>query len=190
MFKKQKKSFINSRILKLLFFSPLLISIPFFSNHNNLKAGLEFQWDSGKGYKRLNWFQTDDKRRARNSIFFFFRPSDRKTGLLKINIKIPKTFKTTLKEEKISFCRVLIGGFDTRTKCLENIPADIELNEDKKSLDIFPYAPIPYDKNSYAVVLKVFNPIMSGLYQFHSFGEAIGSTAVPNYLGSWTIVID
>tara|TARA_B100000524_G_scaffold324077_1_gene206281 strand:- start:19 stop:588 length:570 start_codon:yes stop_codon:yes gene_type:complete len=189
MFNKKKNFVLKIKILKLLFFAPLLISIPYLNNSNDLKASLEFQWDQNSGYKRLKWHQTDGEKRSRNSIFFFFRPVDRKADLLKINLKIPKTFKSTLKEKKISFCKVLIGGFDTRTRCLENIPADIELNEDNTSLDIYPYSPIPSDKNSYAIVFKVFNPKRVGLYQFHSFGQSVGSSA-SNYLGSWTIVID
>ena len=69
------------------------------------------------------------------------RPSDRNTDLLKINLAIPKTFKSTLNKEKISLCKVRIGGFETRTKCLEDIPADIEINTDESSLrsiDIYP----------------------------------------------------
>ena len=190
MSKKQQKFFLNLKILKLLLISPLFFATPIFNDNNSLRAGLEFQWDQNSGYRRLKWFQTDDERRSRNSIFFFLRPGDRKQSLLKINMKIPKTFKSKLKEEKISLCKVLIGGFDTRTKCLENIQADIELSEDRKSLDIFPYKPIPSDKNSYAVVFKVFNPNRSGLYQFHSYGEYAGKNPVSNYLGSWTIVID
>ena len=40
-----------------------------------------------------------------------------------------------------------------------------------RSLDIYPYRPIPSNKDSFAIVLKVFNPKKSGLYQFHSFGQ-------------------
>ena len=131
------------------------------------KAGLEFQWDQSSGFKKLKWFQKENKRRYRNTIYFFFRPSDRRTDLLKINLAVPKTFKSTLKSEKLSFCKVRIGGFESRTKCLEDIPADIEIKTDEsglRSLDIYPYSPIPNDKNSYAIVLKVNNPKRRGLY--------------------------
>ena len=103
-----------------------------------------------------------------------------------------KTFKSNLNKEKISLCRVRIGGYENRTKCLENIPADIEINTDESSLrsiNIYPYSPIPSNKDSYAIVFKVFNPSKRGLYQFHSFGQAKGKS-VSSYLGSWTIVID
>ena len=183
------KIFKKSKIIKFLLLSPFLFSIPFLDN-NKVNAGLEFQWDQDSGYRRLKWFQKNNERRARNTIFFFFRPSDRKEGLIKLTMKIPETFKSTLKEEKISLCQVKIGGFDTRTKCIEDIAADIELNEDNTSLDIFPYNPIPSNRDSYAIVFKVFNPKKSGLYQFHSYGQYLGQDTVSSYLGSATIVID
>ena len=186
---KHKKFLNRSKILKTLLLLPFLLSIPFLNN-NEVQAGLEFQWDEDSGYRKLKWFQKESKNRFRNSIFFFLRPSDRKASLLKITLNIPKTFDSTLKEEKISFCKVLIGGFDSRTKCIEDIPADIELNEDNTSLDIFPYKPIPSNKDTYAIVFKVFNPRRTGLYQFHSFGQYFGNDTVSSYLGSATIVID
>ena len=137
--------------------------------------------------------EKENRRKFRNTIYFFLRPSDRRTDLLKINLAIPKSFKTTLDKEKISFCKVKIGGFDSRTKCLEDLPADIEINTDEsslRSLNIYPYSPIPSDKESYAIVLKkVINPKRTGLYQFHSYGQSKGKS-VSSYLGSWTIVID
>ena len=163
-----------------------------FNKIQEAEAGLEFQWDQNSGYRRLKWFQKDNRKRFRNRIYFFLRPFDRNDDLLKIKLAIPNTFKSTLKEENISFCKVKIGGFDSRTKCLENIPADIEINTDDSSLrsiEIFPYSPIPTNKESYAIVLKVFNPKRSGLFQFHSYGQPKGKS-VSSYLGSWTIVID
>ena len=132
----------------------------------------------------------NNKRRARNTIFFFLRPFDRKSDLLKINLNIPKHFDSTIKKEKISFCQVKMGGFETRTKCVKTIPADIEINDDNTSLDIYPYSPIPKSKESYAIVFKLYNPRKSGLYQFHSFGQYIQENPVSSYLGSFTILID
>ena len=74
---------------------------------------------------------------------------------------------------------------------LKDIPADIEINEDNSSLDIFPYSPIPSNKDSYAIVFKkIFNPKKSGLKQFHSYGQYAQKNTSSRYLGSWTIVID
>ena len=192
MLKITKKLTMNFKILRFLIIPTILVSTTFLNKVQNVKAGLEFQWDQDSAYRRLKWFQKDDKKKFRNTIYFFLRPADRRSDLLKINLAIPKTFKSTLKNEKISFCKVRIGGFEDRTKCLEDIPADIEINNDEsglRSLDIYPYSPIPSNKDNYAITLKVFNPKRSGLYQFHSYGQPKGKS-FSSYLGSWTIVID
>ncbi len=192
MLKITKKLTLNLKILRFFIIPTILFSTPFFYNLQDAKAGLEFQWDQDSSFRRLKWFQKENKRRFRNTIYFFLRPSDRRTDLLKINLAIPKTFKSTLKNEKISFCKVRIGGFENRTKCLEDIQADIEIKTDEsglRSLDIYPYSPIPMNKEKYAIVLKVFNPKKSGLYQFHSYGQPKGES-FSSYLGSWTILID
>ena len=192
MLKITKKLTLNFKILRFFILPTILVSTPFFNNIQDAKAGLEFQWDQNSSFRQLKWFQKENKMRLRNTIYFFLRPFDRRTDLLKINLAIPKTFKSTLKNEKISFCKVKIGGFDSRTKCLEDIPADIEINTDEsglRSLDIYPYSPIPSNKDSYAIVLKIFNPKKSGLFQFHSYGQPKGKS-FSSYLGSWTILID
>ena len=193
MQKRTKKLTFNLKILRFFLLPVILFSTPLLNKFQNAQAGLEFQWDQDSSYRRLRWFQKENKRGFRNTIYFFLRPSDRKTDLLKINLAIPKTFKVSLEKEKISFCKVNIGGFESRTKCLEDIPADIEINTDEssslRSLNIYPYSPIPTSKESYAIVFKVFNPKKSGLYQFHSYGQPKGKS-VSSYLGSWTIVID
>ena len=192
MLKITKKLTLNPKILRFFIIPTILVLTPFFNNIQDAKAGLEFQWDQDDSYRRLKWFQKENKKKFRNTIYFFLRPADRKSDLLKINLAIPKTFKSTLKNEKISFCKVRIGGFENRTKCLEDIPADIEINTDEsglRSLDIYPYSPIPNNKESYAIVLNVFNPKRTGLYQFHSYGQPKGKSFT-SYLGSWTIVID
>ena len=192
MLKETKKLTLNFKILRFFLIPTILFSTPLLNHLQDAKAGIEFQWDQDSGLRRLKWFQKENKRKFRNTIYFFLRPSDRRADLLKINIAIPKTFKSTLKSEKINLCRVRIGGFEERTRCLEDIPADIEINTDESSLrsiNIYPYSPIPSNKDSYAIVFKVFNPSKRGLYQFHSFGQAKGKS-VSSYLGSWTIVID
>ena len=171
MFKNSKKFALNFKIFRFLIIPAFLVSTPLLTNIQHVKAGLEFQWDQDSGHRKLKWFQKENKTRFRNTIYFFLRPTDRNADLLKINLAIPKTFKSTLKKEKISFCKVKIGGFDSRTRCLEDIPADIEINTNESSLrsiDIYPYSPIPSNKDnreSYAIVFKkIFNPKSCLLY--------------------------
>jgi len=192
MFNKTKKLALNRKFLRFFLIPAILFSTPFLNNIQGAKAGFEIQWDQDSGYRRLKWFQKENKRRFRNTIYLFLRPIDRKNDLLKINLANPKPFKAKLNKDKISLCRVKIGGFEERTKCLQDIPADIEINTEKSSIysiNIYPYSPIPSNKDSYAIVLKLSNPSRSGLYQFHSYGQPKGQS-VSSYLGSWTIVID
>ena len=192
MLKKTKKLIFNIGVFIFLLIPAILVSTPFFNKIQEAKAGLEFQWDQNSGLRRLKWFQKENKKRFRNKIYFFLRPIDRNTELLRLNIAIPKTFKADLNVEKIRFCNVRIGGFEKRTKCIDDIPADIEINSEEsglRSLDIYPYKPIPANKESYAIVLKLINPKRSGLYQFHLYGQPKGNTVL-SYLGSSTIMID
>jgi len=176
---KKKKSLIFSTILVTL--------LPFFTN---LSQAFEFQWNPNNGYKALKWYQRNSQKNYRNKIFLFFRPSDRKTGLLSINIKYPDKFKKTLKPQNVIFCRAMMGGYTKTSKCIKDIPSDIVINKDTQRLEIYPISPVPSDKDTYAVVFKINNPRKSGLYQFHSFGKSSGPVPVSNYLGSWTITID
>ncbi len=101
MYKNKKKLTLNFRILRFLVLPTILVSTPFLNKIQDAKAGLEFQWNQDSNYRRLNWFQKEDKKKFRNTIYFFLRPTDRKSDLLKINLAIPKTFKSTLKKDKI-----------------------------------------------------------------------------------------
>ncbi len=189
MIPKLKKIINERKLLKVFALSLLVFPLFYSQSSQKVKAGLEFQWEDN-GHKRLKWYQRTSLKRAQNKIFFFLRPSDRNTGLLKINIKVPDNFSSKLVEDKISLCKVTIGGFNSRTKCIENIPSDIEINDKKTKIDIYPINPLPSSKDSYAVVFKVNNPRRNGLYQFHSFGQSAGKIPVSYYLGTWTLKID
>ena len=113
-----------------------------------------------------------------------------KTGKKRDDIVIvPEKFISKVKKKKVSLCEVIIGGFDKRTKCINNIPIDIELDKKNRSIDIFPTSPIPSGEGNYAIVLNVINPNRGGLYQFHSFGQSSGNIPVSFYIGSWTLKI-
>ena len=183
------KFFNKKSLLKSLLLLPLFSSfLPF--QLNPAKAAYEFQWDPDSGYKKLKWHQTRPQKKAKNKIFFFLKSRNRKTGLLSLNIKFPEKLKSSIKTKNISLCKVNIGGFDSKTRCLQNIPSDIDLDQNNNSVNILPFSPIPTSKDSYAIVLKMINPQRSGLYQFHSFGKSSGNVPISSYIGSWTIKID
>ena len=182
------KYFNKKSLLKPILLLPFIAS--FLTSQINSTKALEFQWDNNTGYKALKYYQRSSRKNSRNKIFLFFRPSDRKTGLLTINIKIPKNFKSTFKPKNITLCKAKIGGFSSRTECLENIPSDIEIDNNTKRINIYPISPVPSSKDVYAVVFKINNPQKSGLYQFHSFGKSSGVIPVSSYIGSWTVIVD
>ena len=177
----------RKKIKRVLFKGFLLSLLPFYINSSN---ALEFQWNPNDGYRGLKWYQTTTQRNYKNKIFLFLRPSDRKTGLLSLNIKIPDKFKSTIKPKNITLCKANIGGYTSKSKCLNNIASDIVLNKETKKIEIYPISPVPSNKDTYAVVFKINNPRKSGLYQFHSFGKSSGPIPVSQYIGSWTITID
>ena len=178
---------LRKAIKSFLFSSTLVTLLPFYTNSIN---ALEFQWNPTDGYKRLRWYQRTATKNIKNKIFLFLRPSDRKTGLLSININFPDKFKSSIKPKNITLCKANIGGYTSKSKCLNKIPSDIVLNDDTNKIEIYPISPVPSDKDTYAVVFKITNPRKSGLYQLHSFGKSSGPIPVSNYIGSWTITID
>ena len=187
---ENKKNKLFYKLFKYATLAPLLLFLPIANNPNSLKAGIEFQWDSNQNFKKLKWFQTEEKKNFRNKIYLFLRSSDRKTGLLKISLKFPDRFTSQIKKEKISLCEVRLGGFNSKTKCLKTIPTEIEIDKENNNVDIFPVSPIPSDKKNIAIHLKVSNPKRGGLYQFHGFGQSSGKVPVSYYLGSWTLITD
>ena len=108
MFRIKKSFSLNFKIFKFLLITPIFFLVTLFTNISESKAGLEFQWDQDSGYKRLKWFQKENTRKFRNTIYFFLRPSDRKDELLKINInfkifKFKKEFFSILNIDLIDF---------------------------------------------------------------------------------------
>ena len=182
LFRFFKKKSLKSILLLSLSSSLLPFQI-------NSAEALEFQWNNNDGYKKLRWYQRTAVKNSRNKLFLFFRPNDRKTGLLSINIRIPDKFNSKLKQKNILLCKAKIGGYTARTKCIEEISSDIVINKETKRLEIYPISPVPSDQDTYAVVFKINNPQRSGLYQFHSFGKSSGPIPVSSYIGSWTITI-
>ena len=178
---------LKKTITSFLFSGILLPLLTFYTNPTN---AYEFQWNASDGYKRLRWYQRTATKNYKNKIFLFLRPGDRKTGLLSINIKIPDKFKSSIKPKDITLCKANIGGYTSKTKCINSIPSDVVVDKETKKIEIYPISPVPSDKETYAVVFQINNPRKSGLYQFHSFGKSSGPIPVSNYLGSWTITID
>ena len=63
MLKITNKLNLNLKILRFFIIPTILVSTPFFNVIQDAKAGLEFQWDQNSSFRRLKWFQKENKRK-------------------------------------------------------------------------------------------------------------------------------
>ena len=190
------KAFISRKtLIKFGAITGLMSSCLFFDavNKNNTsiaQGNLEFRWNDTQNYKKLRYLQSSTLRLDRSTYYFLLRKSERNTAILKLSLKFPDYFEATIKPKNITLCKAKIGGYTSRTKCTEKLPAVIEIDEEMKTIDIFPQEPIPSDKSSYAVLMKLFNPRKRGMYQINAFSQSPGELPISLYLGSYTIEIE
>jgi hypothetical protein len=92
---------------------------------------MEFRWDNNDGYKKLYYYQTSALQDDRADWYLTLREKDRKTAMLKLTVTVPDFFDAKLKPERMSLCRTSRGSMMSRSKCLEEVPATIEVNEDQ-----------------------------------------------------------
>ena len=149
----------------------------------------EYQWDPEPGYKRLKYYQSSSERLERATYYFFLKGKERKNEIIKLSLKVPDYFDAKIKPNKLSLCKVKVGGYTGRTRCLNSLPAQIKVNNKQTSIEIFPEKPIPLTKDSYAVVMKIFNPRKRGMYQFQALAQTPGDIPISTYLGTWNIDI-
>ena len=149
----------------------------------------EYQWYPEEGYKKLRYLQSSSERLERATYYFFLRGKERKASISKLTLKVPDYFEAKIKPEKLSFCKVNVGSYTSRTRCLENVPSEIRINKNQTTIDISPEKPIPLNKDSYAVVMKIFNPRKRGMFQFQAFSQNVGEIDISTYLGTWNISV-
>ena len=147
----------------------------------------EYQWYPEEGYKKLRYLQSSSERLERSTYYFFLRGKERKADISKLTLRVPDYFDAKIKPEKLSLCRVKLGSYTSRTRCLEKIPSQIKINENQTFINITPEKPILLNKDSYAVVMKIFNPRKRGMFQFQAFSQNVGEIDISTYLGTWNI---
>ncbi len=189
----RKSTFINtfkallgaSLIIGSFTSTELINNKPVFAN-----TGIDFMWDADPNYVKLKYLQSSNKKKERSTYYLFLRARDRKTGILKLTIKVPDYFDTNIRAEKLNLCQAKIGGYSSRTKCVEDIPAIIEVSKDQTSIEIYPDNPIPVDKNTYALRMKLINPRRAGMFQFHAYAQSPGAVPISGYVGSWNMSVE
>ena len=149
---------------------------------------IEFRWDNTKDYRKLYFFMTETARLQRSEYYLILRPKDRKTAILKLTVTVPSHFDVAIRPRDVKLCRMQEGGMLSRTRCLDTIPATVEIAENGRAIDIFPETPIP-DTGTIGVYMNLFNPFNIGMYQFNALAQAPGDVPMAGYLGSWLIQI-
>ncbi len=192
MFKKKTLSTIRKTFF--IGFSAFLLGTgtSILAPNSSASPGLfEIQWDPEPGYRRLRYYQSSSESLDRANYYFFLRGKERKENIIKLTLKVPEYFEAKIKPERLSLCKVRVGGYSGRTSCLENVPSVIEVNEKQTAIEIFPKKPIPLNKDSYAVVMKIFNPRKAGMFQFQAIAQSQqpGEIPISTYLGTWNISV-
>ncbi len=149
----------------------------------------EFRWDNNRDYRRLYYFMTNTGKMQRSEYYLILKPKDRKTAILKLSIDLPSYFDSEVSPQNVKLCRMSEGGMLKRTRCLETIPATVEVSKSGKVIDIFPATPVS-DKDTIGVYLNILNPSSMGMFQINATAQAPGDLPVSSYLGSWIISID
>ena len=118
---------------------------------------MEFRWDGDRDYRKLYYYQTSATENDRSEWFLLLRAKDRKTAFIKLTVTVPDYFDSKLKPHRMRICRTSVGSMMRRSKCLEEIPAVIEVNKDQTEIVVFPDTPLPSD-GDYSLRIKLFNP--------------------------------
>ena len=150
---------------------------------------MEFRWDTDNNYRKLYYFQTSTIENDRSEWYLTLRSRDRKTAVLKLTVTVPDYFDAKLKPRRMSVCRTSAGSMMSRTKCLETIPATIEVNDTQTAIEVFPDKPLPMD-GDYSLRIKLFNPQGNRMYQLNALIQAPGDVPMSGYAGSWLIDVD
>ena len=104
-----------------------------------------------------------------------------------MTIAVPDYFKAKIKTKKLNLCKVKVGGYTSRTRCIENIPSLFKINDKQTIIEIIPEKPIPDNKDNYALVMKIFNPRKRGMFQFRALSQNADEIPISTYLGTWNI---
>ncbi len=194
MFKLKTKMILQGKTKRLLGKSFLIATLlglgSSLYNPSVANTGIDFIWDPDPNYVKLKYLQSSNKKKERSTYYLFLRGRDRKTGILKLTIKVPDYFKAKITAKKLTFCQAKIGGYSAKTKCVKDIPAVIEVSQDQTSIDIYPDNPIPVNANTYALKMKIFNPRSAGMFQFHAYAQSPGALPISGYVGTWNMDVE
>ena len=135
---------------------------------------MEFRWDNDRDYRKLYYYQTSNIENDRSEWYLTLREKDRKTAILKLTVTVPDYFDSKLKPHRMRICRTSVGSMMSRSKCIEEIPATIEVNKDQTAIVVFPDSRRCLQTGDYSLHIKLFNPQGKRMYQFNALVQAPG----------------
>lgn len=94
-------------------------------------------------------------------------------------ISYPDTFRGTFDPDAI---RVEVAGDRIELD-------DVALDEENRSIEIYPKEPIPADKRVEVVLSNVYNPTQIGTHYFNASIQSPGDLPLTRYVGTWIISI-
>ncbi|MDA0727777.1 MAG: DUF2808 domain-containing protein, partial [Cyanobacteria bacterium] len=120
-------------------------------------SGFEFRWNNDRDFRKLYYFLTLAEAKSRSDYYLVLGPKDRKTALLKLAISVPSYFDSQITPADVRLCTIKQGSIVSRTRCLETIPATVEVSSDGTAIEIFPDRPVPTG-TTIGVYMQIFNP--------------------------------
>ena len=91
-----KALLVTSLIIGSFTSTELIINKPVLAN-----TGIDFMWDADPNYVKLKYLQSSNEKKERSTYHLFLRARDRKTGILKLTIKVPDYFDANIRPEKL-----------------------------------------------------------------------------------------
>ena len=118
--------------------SPLFVSPAQAEGSSN--AGFEFRWENNRDFRKLYYYTSSARSSARADYYLILGPKDRKTALIKLAVSVPEYFNAQIQPENVELCRMERGGALKKTRCLEVIPAVVEVTGNGTAVEVFPEA--------------------------------------------------
>ncbi|MEB3253280.1 MAG: DUF2808 domain-containing protein [Synechococcus sp.] len=150
---------------------------------------MEFRWDNDRDYRKLYYFLSSAIENDRSEWYLHLRAKDRKTSFIKLTVTVPDYFDAKLDPKRMSLCRTSSGSMTSRTRCLEEVPATIEVNDKQTAIEVYPDSPVSVE-GDYSLKIKLFNPQGKRMYQLNALIQAPGDVPMSGYVGSWLIDMD
>ena len=107
---------------------------------------------------------------------------------IKLTVTVPDYFDAKLDPKRMSLCRTSSGSMTSRTRCLEEVPATIEVNDKQTAIEVYPDTPVSVE--GITLKIKLFNPQGKRMYQLNALIQAPGDVPMSGYVGSWLIDMD